>query len=160
MSKGEEGILTTAARLDIPVYCPAIGDSSIGIALAEIGHKILFDVIGDVEETAKHAAGKQTMVIYIGGGTPKNFIQQTEVTNMMHNRNAPGHRYAIQFVVDPPHWGGLSGCTFEEAVSWGKIAIDARSVTVVCDATIALPIVTAAVLTRRKGKKRPVPSKD
>ena len=49
----------------------------------------------------------------------------------------------------------MSGCTFEEAVSWGKIAMDAKSVTVVCDATIALPIVTSAVLTRRKGKNRP-----
>ena len=95
------------------------------------------------------------MVIYVGGGTPKNFIQQTEVTNIVHNRSINGHRYAIQFVVDAPQWGGLSGCTFEEAVSWGKIAVDARSVTVLCDATIALPIVAAAVISRREGKKRP-----
>jgi deoxyhypusine synthase len=155
MSKGEEGVLTTAARLDIPIYCPAIGDSSIGIALAEIGSKVLFDVIGDVEETAKLAANKPTMVIYVGGGTPKNFIQQTEVTNIVHKRNVLGHRYAVQFIVDPPHWGGLSGCTFEEGVSWGKIAMDANSVTVICDATIALPIVVATVLTRREGKDRP-----
>ena len=66
-----------------------------------------------------------------------------------------GHKYAIQFVVDAPNWGGLSGCTFEEAVSWGKIAVDARMVSVLCDATIALPMAAAAVLTRRKGKKRP-----
>ena len=154
-SKSEEGILSAAARLKIPVYCPAIGDSSIGIALAEMNHRVMFDVIGDVEETARLAAEKPTMVIYVGGGTPKNFIQQTEVTNIVHNREVLGHKYAIQFIVDPPHWGGLSGCTFEEAVSWGKIAVDAKSVTVLCDATIALPIVTSAVLTRRKGKKRP-----
>ena len=154
-SKGEQGILSTAARLDIPVYCPAPGDSSIGIALSEMPEKVIFDVIGDVEETAQLALKKQSMVIYVGGGTPKNFIQQTEVTNIVHNRPVQGHRYAIQFVVDAPQWGGLSGCTFEEAVSWGKIAVDARSVSVLCDATIALPIVAAAVISRREGTKRP-----
>ena len=154
-SKGEQGILSTAARLDIPVYCPAIGDSSIGIALSESPQKVLFDIVGDVEETARLALQKPSMVIYVGGGTPKNFIQQTEVTNIVHNRSIRGHKYAIQFVVDAPQWGGLSGCTFEEAVSWGKIAVDARSVTVLCDATIALPVVAAAVISRREGKKRP-----
>jgi deoxyhypusine synthase len=154
-SKGEKGILSTAAALGIPVYCPAIGDSSIGIALAEMERKVMFDLIGDVEETAKLAAEMPSMVIYVGGGTPKNFIQQTEVTNIVRNRSVRGHEYAIQFVVDAPQWGGLSGCTFEEAVSWGKIAADSQNATVLCDATIALPIVAAAVMTRREGKKRP-----
>lgn len=154
-SKGEKGILSTASELGIPVYCPAIGDSSIGIALTEAPRKVVFDVVGDVEETARLATEKKNLVIYVGGGTPKNFIQQTEVTNIVHNRKATGHSYAIQFVVDAPHWGGLSGCTFEEAISWGKISTDSESVTVVCDATIALPVVAAAVLTRMKDRKRP-----
>jgi deoxyhypusine synthase len=154
-SKGEKGILSTAAELGVPVYCPAFGDSSIGIALTEVERNFSFDIIGDVEETARIANEKESLVIYIGGGTPKNFIQQTEVTNIVHGRNATGHKYAIQFVVDAPHWGGLSGCTFEEAISWGKISLQAKSVTVVCDATIALPIVSAAVMTRREGRKRP-----
>lgn len=154
-SKGEKGILSTAAELGVPVYCPAFGDSSIGIALTEADRDFEFDIIRDVEETARLAAEKENLVIYVGGGTPKNFIQQTEVTNIVHDRNPTGHKYAIQFVVDAPHWGGLSGCTFEEAISWGKISIEAESVTVVCDATIALPIVAAAVMTRREGKKRP-----
>ncbi|MBN1163675.1 MAG: deoxyhypusine synthase family protein [Candidatus Krumholzibacteriota bacterium] len=151
----KEGILSTAARLGIPVYCPAIGDSSIGIGLARQEERILFDVIGDVLETARLAALKPSLVIYAGGGTPKNFIQQTEVTNNVLGLEMSGHQYAIQFVVDAPHWGGLSGCTFEEAVSWGKIAVDAKMVSVLCDATIALPLVSASVLTRRKGKTRP-----
>jgi len=155
MSKGEKGILSTAAELDIPVYCPAIGDSSIGIALAEFDYRVIFDIVGDVEETARLAAEKDSLVIYVGGGTPKNFIQQTEVTNLVNQIDVKGHKYAIQFVVDPPHWGGLSGCTFEEAISWGKIALEAKSVSVLSDATIALPIVAAAVITRREGKKRP-----
>jgi len=155
LSKGEKGILSTAAELDIPVYCPAIGDSSIGIALAESDYRVVFDIVGDVEETARLAAEKDSLVIYVGGGTPKNFIQQTEVTNLVNQRDVKGHKYAIQFVVDPPHWGGLSGCTFEEAISWGKIALEAKSVSVLSDATIALPIVAAAVITRRDGKRRP-----
>lgn len=154
-SGGEKGILSTAAALDIPVYCPAIGDSSIGIALTEAPRRFIFDMIADVEETAELAAAKKSLVIYIGGGTPKNFIQQTEVTNLVHGRDVAGHSFAIQFVVDAPHWGGLSGCTFEEAISWGKIAVDSENVTVVCDATIALPVVAAAVMTRMKGRKRP-----
>jgi deoxyhypusine synthase len=154
-SKGEKGILSTAAELGVPVYCPAFGDSSMGIALTEGARDFFFDVIGDVEETARLAGEKENLVIYVGGGTPKNFIQQTEVTNMVHGREAGGHKYAIQFVVDAPHWGGLSGCTFEEAISWGKISVEADSVTVVCDATIALPIVAASVMTRRQGRKRP-----
>jgi deoxyhypusine synthase len=154
-SGGEQGILSTAARLGVPIYCPAIGDSSIGIGLAWLERRVVFDMIGDVEETAELAAMKPSMVIYVGGGTPKNFIQQTEVTNIVNGRNLPGHTYAVQFVVDAPNWGGLSGCTFEEAVSWGKIAVGAPMVTVLSDATIALPIVSAAVLTRRQGRKRP-----
>jgi deoxyhypusine synthase len=155
VSKAQQGILSTAYRTGVPVYCPAIGDSSIGIGLAERAPKVVFDMIGDVEETARIAAMKPTMVIYVGGGTPKNFIQQTEVTNNVLGRSVEGHRYAIQFVVDAPNWGGLSGCTFDEAVSWGKIAVDARQVSVLCDAALALPLVAAAVLTRREGKKRP-----
>jgi deoxyhypusine synthase len=155
LSKGEQGILSTAYRKGVPVYCPAIGDSSIGIGLAGKTPRVIFDMVADVEETAGIAAMKPTMVIYVGGGTPKNFIQQTEVTNQVLGRPVDGHRYAIQFVADPPQWGGLSGCTFDEAVSWGKIAPTAKQVGVLCDATIALPIVAAAVLTRRRGKKRP-----
>lgn len=155
VSKGQQGILSTAYRTGVPVYCPAIGDSSIGIGLAERTPKVMFDMIGDVEETARIAAMKPTMVIYLGGGTPKNFIQQTEVTNNILGRPVDGHRYAVQFVADPPHWGGLSGCTFDEAISWGKIAVDAKQVSVLCDAALALPLVAAAVLTRREGRKRP-----
>lgn len=154
LSRGKKGILSTAYELGIPVYCPAIGDSSIGIGLAGKEPKVIFDVIGDVEETADIAASRTTMVVYVGGGTPKNFIQQTEVTNMVLGRDVAGHKYAVQFVVDAPHWGGLSGCTFEEAISWGKIAIDAKQVTVMCDASIALPLVASAILTRRKRRKR------
>lgn len=145
-----EGILTSAAKANVPVYCPAIGDSSLGIALtlltSKIGRRFQFDVIGDVEELTNIVAkSKKTGVIYVGGGTPKNFIQQTEVAASILGHDVKGHHYAIQIIVDAPHWGGLSGATFEEAQSWGKISASAKKVTLYCDATIALPLLVTAL---------------
>lgn len=149
--KVTDGIVTTARRIGVPLYSPAIADSSFGIAAAEVGFPLRsipqIDVMIDVVETAEIAFhSKSTSVIYIGGGTPKNFINQSGLTAsgwMMDE--LPGHDYAIQFTTDAPHWGGLSGCTFQEAQSWGKIADRARMVTVHVDATIALPIVVTAL---------------
>ena len=148
------GILTTAAKHDLPIYCPAIADSSIGIGLASASENFVFDLTGDVKETGGLVIGKETMVIYCGGGTPKNFIQQTQVTAKYLGDNPTGHKHAVQFITDAPHWGGLSGCTFEEAVSWGKIDPSGEKVTVFCDATIALPLVVSPLMTRRKGRPR------
>ena len=159
----KDGILVSAYKAGVPVYCPAIGDSSIGIALATArcrdGKNIQFDVIKDVIETtiiATHTAS--TGVVYIGGGTPKNFIQQTEVTASIVGKKVEGHKYAIQITQDSPQWGGLSGCTFEEAQSWGKISKRARMVTVHADATIALPLLASALMTclsLAKKRKKP-----
>jgi len=151
----EDGIVSAAAKAGIPLYCPAVADSSIGIGIAanryEGGNHFTFDVIGDVVETARIVAeSKATGVIYFGGGTPKNFVQQTEVTAIIMNTGVTGHKYAIQCVTDAPHWGGLSGCTFEEAQSWGKIAKDASMVTCHSDSTIAMPILVSALLEDRK----------
>jgi deoxyhypusine synthase len=160
----EDGIVTAAYKAGIPLYCPAIGDSSIGIGIAENRHlgknHFTFDVIGDVVETARLAGESPASgVVYFGGGTPKNFIQQSEVTAAFMRQAHNGHKYALQVVTDAPHWGGLSGCTFEEAQSWGKIAHKASMVTVHCDSTIAMPILVTALsessaLIRRR--KKPV----
>jgi deoxyhypusine synthase len=146
----EEGILTTAARKNVPVYCPGLSDSSIGIELAVLGKRggkvPGFDIIGDVRETADIAAqSKKTGVVYVGGGIPKNFIQQTQVTLSILDTDKEGHDYAVQIITDPPHWGGLSGCTFVEAQSWGKIADKAGKATVYCDATVALPLLAVTL---------------
>lgn len=143
----EEGILTSAYKAGVPIYCPAIGDSAIGIALADSSLNLLFDTVRDVRETAQIVIDSEcTGVIYIGGGTPKNFIQQTKVTaSLIKKKDSVGHKYAIQIITEPPHWGGLSGCTFKEAQSWGKIARDAQKVTVYSDATIALPLLVSAL---------------
>lgn len=146
----QKGILSAAFESDVPIYCPAIGDSSIGIAVAYGRYKgensLNFDIVADILETAKMVIqSESTGVIYLGGGTPKNFIQQTEITASIMGEEVSGHKYAIQIITDPPHWGGLSGCTFAEAQSWGKIATNAAAATVYCDATIALPIMVTAL---------------
>jgi len=160
----EDGIVTAAYRAGIPLYCPAVADSSIGIGIAENRHEgkntFTFDVIGDVLETA-HLAGDSpnSGVVYFGGGTPKNFVQQTEVTAAFMRNSAEGHKYAMQVVTDSPHWGGLSGCTMEEAQSWGKIAHDASMVTVHCDSTIAMPVLVSALsenVALIRSRKKPV----
>src|ERR1700730_14941561 len=147
----EDGIVSAAAKARIPLYCPAVADSSIGIGIAANryagGNQFTFDVIGDVVETARIVADSlATGVIYFGGGTPKNFVQRTAVTAMMLKSAVTGHKYAVQCVTDAPHWGGLSGCTFEEAQSWGKIAKDASMVTCHSDSTIAMPILVSAIM--------------
>jgi deoxyhypusine synthase len=154
-----KGIVYSAATAGVPVYCPAIGDSSIGIAIAafEETRSFLFDVSKDVYEMARIVSSAEaTGVVYVGGGTPKNFVQQASVTAAIMGRQVSGHKYGIQIIVDAPYWGGLSGCTFQEAKSWGKVATDVRRVTVYCDATIALPVVVTA-LAQMEGKGRSSP---
>jgi len=156
----EEGILTSAFKNKLPIYCPAIADSSICIALAagrfRGSNRIVFDIVEDILESAEIVRNSaNTGVIYIGGGTPKNFIQQAMVTaDFLYNMKNLGHKYAIQITTDAPHWGGLSGCTLEEAQSWGKIAEKAKKITVYCDATIALPILIAGLINRKEKIRR------
>jgi deoxyhypusine synthase len=151
-----DGILTSAYRKKVPIYCPALGDSAIGIAIAtgrlRGTNAINFDIIQDILETADIVfRSESTGVIYIGGGTPKNFIQQTEVTSsFLYSYPSVGHKYAIQITTDAPHWGGLSGCTFKEGQSWGKIAKEAQKVSVYADATIALPLLVTATADKAK----------
>lgn len=160
----EEGMLTAAARRGVPVYSPALGDSMYGLALANArmrhGHTVQFDIIADVLETTRLVtdAGKSA-VIYLGGGTPKNFIQQAAAASYVFDREIEGHSYGIQITMDQPQWGGLSGCTFEEAQSWRKIAPDAQLVTANVDATIGMPLIVSALAEKAKdaikARKRP-----
>ena len=142
----DEGIVTAAYKAGVPIYCPAVADSSYGIALASFVDErkhFSFDVVRDIEETALiFDRSPDTGVVYIGGGTPKNFIQQSSVIFDQFDR---GHKYALQFTADAPHWGGLSGCTFSEAKSWGKIHPQARMLSVHVDATIALPLIATGL---------------
>jgi deoxyhypusine synthase len=154
-TKTTDSVLGVAAKYGVPVFCPALNDSSIGIALTKhyyeavkAGRKpITIDPIKDNWEIAQiKLKSKSTGVVYVGGGTPKNYIQQTEVMLEVMGFETMGHKFAIQLTTDDPKWGGLSGCTFEEAQSWGKITKDAKIATAYIDATVALPILVTAVI--------------
>ncbi|MDF1531483.1 MAG: deoxyhypusine synthase [ANME-2 cluster archaeon] len=153
-----DSIIVSAYEHNVPIFIPALTDSSIGIGLVYArrqGHELIVDQIKDADEITQIVEqSKKTGVIYVGGGVPKNFIQQTEVIASLMGGDVEGHDYAIQYTTDAPHWGGLSGCTFDEAVSWGKIAGGARKVQVFVDATIALPIVAHALRERMDGVER------
>src|SRR5205085_1875768 len=143
----------------VPVYTSSPGDSSIGMnvaALDLLGAKIRLNPSRDVNETAaivyeaKRTGGKSAVVIF-GGGSPKNFMLQTEpqIQEVLGIAEA-GHDYFIQVTDARPDTGGLSGATPGEAVSWGKVDPSKLPDTVVCyaDSTIALPLIAAYVLTR------------
>jgi deoxyhypusine synthase len=167
-------IVAVAARYSVPVFCPAIIDSCYGdaILLAKAkGFDIILDQAKDfVDFTGLAERVKETGVIYVGGGVPKDFIQLLAVSSALSSKRRKlnsrqggsydsttkthyyPHKYAIQITTDSPQWGGLSGATFEEAISWGKISDLKRTVQCYCDATIALPIVSHA-LSERKHKR-------
>jgi deoxyhypusine synthase len=150
-------ILTAAYEAGVPIYTSSPGDSTLGMnvaALAFEGNLCRFDVERDVNETtaivydAKKRGG-QSAVVIAGGGSPKNFILQTEPQiQEVLGLDEAGHDYFIQFTDARPDTGGLSGATPSEAMTWGKIDPEQLPGTVVCyaDSTIALPILTAYAL--------------
>ena len=147
---GRDGILTAAYRAKVPIFCPAIADSSIGMGLSQArqrqpgaGH---IDIIGDIVESANLVIRRpRTASVVLGGGTPKNFINQASVQAEFYSDAVNGHLYALQIVTDVPQFGGASGSTLEEAESWGKLSTEAARVSVQADATIALPLLASAL---------------
>lgn len=144
-------------RQNVPIFVPALADSSIGLGLTQHYIKFLkggleplgIDPIKDNHEIFEmKKMAKKTGVIYVGGGVPKNYIQQTAYLEDMFGIADRGHDYGFQITTDRPEWGGLSGCTFKEGVSWGKDKHTGEFVTCYCDATIALPLIVKAVLER------------
>jgi deoxyhypusine synthase len=146
---GVPGMVSSAFKAKVPIFCPAIVDSGYGVAATAImnaGLHINIDQMQDMKEAveiAKKAEG--TAVVYIGGGVPKDFIQLLAVIQELKIGKECPHDYAIQITTDSPQWGGLSGCTLEEAISWGKTSADGKNVVCYCDATIALPLISHAL---------------
>ena len=141
----KSGILHTAARNNVPVYCPAVQDSMIGLQywLFSQTNKVTVDAFADMPALMDRCfTTKKAGAVLVGGGVPKNFILQS----MLMTPN--GFDYAIQLTGDRPDLGGLSGATLDEARSWGKITEEAQAVTVYGDATITLPVMVAAVMER------------
>jgi len=141
----KSGILHTAARNKIPVYNPAVQDSMIGLQywLFSQTNKVTVDAFADMPALMDRCfTAEKAGAMLVGGGVPKNFILQS----MLMTPN--GFSYAVQLTGDRPDLGGLSGATLDEARSWGKITEEAQAVTVYGDATITLPVLTAAVMER------------
>jgi deoxyhypusine synthase len=160
----EDGILTSAYKAKVPIYCPAITDSSIGTGLAvsrvERKHELQFDMVQDISEVAYLAArSPKTGIICFGGGSPKDFLQQAYTTAAMLKVAAKGHQYAIYVMTEPPYFGSSAELTAEESQSWGRIAKNAQKVTVYCDGTIAMPILVTALAQsaakEAKSRRRP-----
>ena len=149
---GIDSIVAAAHRAKVPIYSPGLIDSGYGVALSllrrEKGKMIRLDQTKDMEELAQIAERtKRTGVVYLGGGVPKDTIQLSTIIKSLSkggDEETP-HEYAIQVTADSPQWGGLSGCTLEEAISWGKIASDAKKATLYADITLALPLVAHAL---------------
>ena len=157
-AQGRESILRTCYDTETPLFCPTFHDSGLGISMTRLvverGREgrpsPTVDVILDNVEllslferaTEKGRSG----VIFIGGGVPKNYLQQVgPMAEIVHEKDL-AHAYAIQITSDDPKWGGLSGCTFREAVSWGKVQGTGHHATVYVDATIGLPILACAAM--------------
>jgi deoxyhypusine synthase len=173
--KGVKSIVATAAENNVPVFSPAVTDSAYGEAFLMAknqGHPIVLDQVKEFDQFV--GIGEKTKdvgVVYIGGGVPKDFTQliAISVSPKTMDKGVPGrkghlrkglkeyyypHKYAIQITTDSPQWGGLSGCTLEEAISWGKIDEGGKRAVVYCDATIALPLITHALCERVKIKRK------
>ena len=176
--RGIRSIISVAAKHRVPVFCPAIIDSPYGDA-ALIAKSKGFDLVLDgvkdyVEFMTLSEQVNETGVVYIGGGVPKDFIQLFAVTadllyegmavpNRVGGRTRDTtqetyypHKYAVQITTDSPQWGGLSGCTFDEAVSWGKEkpkGEDGGYAQCYIDATIALPILSQTLAERLEGPR-------
>lgn len=160
--KGIDCIVSAAYRKKVPVFCPALVDSGYGIAaitaMAKGAKKIKIDQMEDFRELVQVGdRSPRTGVVYVGGGVPKDFTQLVAVAvDLLSGGETPyPHEFAVQITTDSPQWGGLSGCTFKEAVSWGKIASGGNSAMCYCDATIALPLIAHALNERVDFKRAP-----
>jgi deoxyhypusine synthase len=137
-----ESILAMASERNVPIICPAFVDSIAGFHLWVFGQdkKLRIDPLLDTSTIMdKVYEAKKVGIIILGGGVPKHFA-------LFANTFREGVDLAVQITMDRPEPGGLSGASLEEAISWGKIKPEGKGVTVICDATIAFPLIIAAAL--------------
>lgn len=166
------GPLKSAYEKKVPIYVPAFTDSETGLDFALHNRRrsearrpqLMFNPFLDLEDfTERIRAAKKIGIFTIGGGVPRNWAQQGACyLDLINNRIGHGgdfkrYNYAVRICPEPVHWGGLSGCTYSEGVSWGKIvpiSEGGRYVEVFDDATIAWPLIVKAVMERLDGDKR------
>ena len=154
--RGINSIVAAAYRSGVPVFSPALVDSGYGMATLipyRKGHRIILDMVKDFYQIVEIGARSSKLAaIYVGGGVPKDYVNLVTVAQTLIAEEEGRHdyykplEYVVQFTTDAPQWGGLSGATLEEAVSWGKVSPRAKKRVVYVDATIALPIITHALV--------------
>jgi deoxyhypusine synthase len=162
--KDPYSILGTAAKRNIPVFAPALNDSSIGIGLTDYYHikttlgetkRMSIDPIRDNYELTQIVVhSKDTSAVYVAGGVPKNYINDSVVMAYIFGKITGGHTYAFQVTTDVPHWGGLSGSTLDEAKSWGKINTKAKRAMAFVEPTVSLPLIVGSVIQKKLWKNR------
>jgi deoxyhypusine synthase len=159
----DQSIVRTAHLRGVPMFVPAINDSSIGIGLTHHYHratlagkpKLAIDSIRDnYELTQIVVQSPQTAALYIAGGVPKNYINDSVVMAYIFGAEK-GHSYALQLTADVPHWGGLSGSTLQEAVSWGKIRSKATTAMCFVEPSVSLPLLAGYALQKKLARGRP-----
>jgi deoxyhypusine synthase len=141
----------------MPVYCPAIGDSVLGMDLgffrAEGGQRIQFDIVQDVLEMSAivllvEELGLRTSTVIFGGGAPRNHIQQSQIGTYMFVQKGKGHAEAVRFSIEPVETAGLSGSTISEGVSWKKFDPHVEAAEVFLDSNLSIAITSSLVGTR------------
>jgi len=163
--KDPGSILGACARNGVPLFVPALNDSSIGIGLTEHYHRMrkngrepmtISSIRDNYELTQIVVQSPATAAVYVSGGVPKNYINDSIVMSYIFGIDTGGHRYAIQVTTDAPHWGGLGGSTLSEATSWGKVSKKASHEMAFVETSVALPLLYGYALQKgaHKGRKR------
>ncbi len=157
--KNNESIVLRAYQKNVPIFVPAFSDCSAGFGLvmhqvARPEHHVCIDSVKDFRElTQLKIAAKETGLLMIGGGVPKNFAQDVVVAAELLGAEVPLHKYAIQITVADERDGALSGSTLREACSWGKVSVVHEQM-VFCEATIALPLIAGYAYSKGAWKNR------
>jgi deoxyhypusine synthase len=159
-SKAERSVIHSAYKKGVPIFVPAFSDCSAGFGL--VYHQwqrkekhLTIDSVQDFRElTEIKLAAKDTGIVMVGGGVPKNFAQDVVVATDILGEEKPMHKYAIQLTVADERDGGLSGSTLKEACSWGKVDSKYEQM-VFGEATITLPLLASDAYHRGLWKKRP-----
>ena len=159
-AKKKNSLIETAYDKNVPIFCPAFTDSSAGFGLVmhqEQNPKkhITIDSIREFRElTEIKLQSKQSGLLMIGGGVPKNFVQDTVVCAELLGKKVDMHKYAIQITVADARDGACSSSTLKEASSWGKVDITKEQM-VFAEATSVLPLIASDAYHRQKWKDRP-----
>lgn len=158
-SKKKDSLVQVAYEHNVPIFCPAFSDSSAGFGLVahqwkNPGAHVSIDSVKDFLELTKiKMAAKSSGLFMIGGGVPKNFVQDTVICAEVLGKEVPMHKYAVQITVADPRDGACSSSTLKEAASWGKVDTVFEQM-VYAEATSVLPLIVSYVYHQKDWKKR------